>query len=321
MSKRIFNNIFIKIISAILAIIAWLILVNVSDPTTNITISGVNVNFENESALAEKGYTYEVVDGSKISVDLSGPKSEITTLRASDISAVVDLAEMSEFSDYADISVTVKKDGKDLKNINVTPKTSSVKLNIGNRTQTDYKVDVQVKGTLESDEKLAELTASPFSVRIAGPSEDMKKITGVKAVIDIQDKTDEISEDVPLEMTDSEGKVIKDDLVQMSRQTVRVTGKLITSKKVPIVCKTQGNPEKGYEVKDVELSSKEITLSGSETILDGINEFEIPSSALNIEGIASDKTYRIWLSDYAPDGVNVVSDNSVQATVKIVKTK
>ena len=217
--------------------------------------------------------------------------------------------------------MTVKKDGKDLKNINVTPKTSSVKLNIGNRTQTDYKVDVQVKGTLESDEKLAELTASPFSVRIAGPSEDMKKITGVKAVIDIQDKTDEISEDVPLEMTDSEGKVIKDDLVQMSRQTVRVTGKLITSKKVPIVCKTQGNPEKGYEVKDVELSSKEITLSGSETILDGINEFEIPSSALDIEGIASDKTYRIWLSDYAPDGVNVVSDNSVQATVKIVKTK
>ena len=321
MSKKIFNNIFIKIISVILAIIAWLVLVNVSDPTTNITISGVNVNFENESALAEKGYTYEVVDGSKISVDLSGPKSEITSLRASDISAVVDLAEMSEFSDYADIYVTVKKDGEDLKNVNVTPKTSSVKLNIGNRTQTDYKVDILVKGKLESNEKFSELTASPSSVRIAGPSENMKKITGVRAVVDIQDKTDEILIDVPLEMTDREGKVIKDDLVQMSRQTVRVTGKLITSKKVPIVCKTQGNPKDGYELKDIELSTKEVSLSGSAMVIDGVKEFEIPSSALDIEGVASDKTYKIWLSDYAPDGVNVVSDNSVQATVKVEKIK
>lgn len=321
MSKRIFNNIFIKIISAILAVIAWLILVNVSDPTTNITISGINVNFENESALTEKGYTYEVVDGSKISVDLSGPKSEITSLRASDISAVVDLAEMSEFSDYADIYVTVKKDGEDLKNVSVTPKTSSVKLNIGNRTQTDYKVDIQVEGKLENDEKLAELTASPSSVRIAGPSANMKKIAGVRVVVDIQDKTDEISEDVPLEMIDDEGKVIKDDLLSMSRNTVRVTGKIITAKKVPIICKTQGNPEDGYELKDIELSTKEVTLSGSETTLDSIKEFEIPSSALDIEGAASDRTYRIWLSDYAPDDVTVVSDNSVQATVKIEKIK
>ena len=105
MKNRIFNNLILKIISVVLAIIAWLILVNIADPTTAITVGGVNVRFENESSLSEKGYTYEVLDGAKISVDISGPKSEVTTISASDIDASVDLSKLSPFSDYADISL------------------------------------------------------------------------------------------------------------------------------------------------------------------------------------------------------------------------
>lgn len=321
MSKRIFNNIFLKIISAVLAVIAWLVLVNISDPTTNITISGVSVNFENENALTEKGYSYEVVDGSKISVDVSGPKSKITSLRASDVSAVVDLAAMSEFSDYADISVAIKKDGETLNNINITPKTSYVKLNITNRSEADHKVEVQFKGDLGNDKRIDDLTVSPSSVRIAGPSENVKKVSGVTAVVDIQGKSNDISEDVGLQITDAEGKIIEDDMIALSRYTVRVTGKMITAKKVPVVCKTQGNPQKGYVIKGIELNPAEVTLSGSEDVLNKIKEFEIPSSALDIDGINFDKTYRIWLSDYAPENVSVMSDNSVQATVRIEKEK
>ena len=319
MSKKIFNNIFLKIISAILAIIAWLVLVNISDPTTNITISGVSVNFENESALTEKGYSYEVVDGSKISVDISGPKSKITSLRAADVSAVVDLALMSDFSDYADIYVTVKKDGDELKDINVTPKTSSVKLNISNRSQADHKVDVRLKGSVGSEERITDLSVSPGTVRIAGPAEKVKNISGIIAEVDIQDKKDEISEDVNIQPVDADGNVVNDDQIVLSRSTVRVTGKIISAKSVPIVYSTQGTPHKDYELKGVELSSDSVTISGSEGTLEKIKKFEIPSSALDIEGISADKIYRIWLSDYAPEGVNVESENAVQATVKVTK--
>lgn len=319
MSKKIFNNIFLKIISAVLAVIVWLVLVNISDPTTSITISGVGVNFENESALTQKGYSYEVVDGNKISVDVTGPKSKITALRAADVSAVVDLSQMSEFSDYADISVSVKKDGEELNNISVAPKTSSVKLNVSNRTQSDFKVEVKVKGVLSGDKKIVDLSASPGTVRIAGPTEKVKNIAGVIAEIDISDKKDEISEDVNVQPVDGEGKVIFDDQIVLSRSTVRVTGRIISTKTIPISCSTQGNPAEGYEVKDVVLSTKQVTISGSEGDLEKINSFDIPSSAIDIEGISADTTYRIWLSDYAPKDVNVVSENALQATVRVTK--
>ncbi len=321
MSKRIFNNIFLKIISVILAIIAWLVLVNVSDPTTNITISGVNVNFENESALLDKGYNYEVIDGSKISVDVSGPRSDITSLRASDISAVVDLAKMSEFSDYANIDVTVKKEGRVMDNITVTPKTSSAQLKISNRQASDFKVEVSTVGNPNNNAEIDDISVSPSTVRIAGPSENIEKVAGIKAVVDVQGKKDSISEDVGLELVDKNGKTIQDDSIVISRTTVRVTGNIIATKTIPIKYNTKGNPAQGYKIKNVELSPDKVTISGSETELSNINEFTIPSDALNVTDINTDKTYRIWLSDYAPDGITVLSDNSIQAVISIEKSE
>ena len=62
------------------------------------------------------------MDGSKISVYLSGPKSVITDIKSSDIVATADLSKISAFADYVDIDVKVVKDGKEVTGIEVTPR-------------------------------------------------------------------------------------------------------------------------------------------------------------------------------------------------------
>ena len=82
MKEKIFNNFSLKILSVLCAIVLWAVIVNIYDPTTSVTISNVNVELINAQSLTDKDYTYEVVDGSKISVYLSGPKSVITDIKS-----------------------------------------------------------------------------------------------------------------------------------------------------------------------------------------------------------------------------------------------
>ena len=122
MKEKIFRNFSLKILSALCAIVLWTIIVNIYDPTMGVTISTVPVQLINTESLTDKGYTYEITDGSKISVYVSGPKSVITDIKAADIVATADLSRITAFADYADIDVKVVKDGKTLTNVEVTPK-------------------------------------------------------------------------------------------------------------------------------------------------------------------------------------------------------
>ena len=121
MKEKIFRNFSLKILSALCAIVLWTIIVNIYDPTMGVTISTVPVQLINTESLTDKGYTYEITDGSKISVYVSGPKSVITDIKAADIVATADLSRITAFADYADIDVKVVKDGKTLTNVEVTP--------------------------------------------------------------------------------------------------------------------------------------------------------------------------------------------------------
>lgn len=317
MKNRLFNNLILKIISVVLAFIAWIVLVNISDPTTSITVGGVNVRFENENVLKDKGYTYEVLDGAKINVDVSGPKSEVTNISASDIDAYVDLSTLSSFSDYADISVSVSKDGNAAKGIHVTPKTSSVKLNIGNRANKEYNIVTDILGEVPEGKVIANSEVIPHTVRLAGPESEVADVETIKAVCDITGKDGHVSEEVKLRLFDENGEEITETGIDLSRNMVKYTADIYNTKKVRIDYRLGGNPEEGCSVTEVELSEEEALISGSDEILSQIDSITIPESALDISGLSYSKTFKIWMPDYLPDGVNLLSEESLRVTVYI----
>ena len=112
MKEKMFKNLSLKILSAVFAVVLWTIIVNIYDPTTSYTFSNVTVQLINTESLTDKNYSYEVVEGGKISVYVSGPKSVVTNIKASDIVATADLSKISAFADYVDIHVSVVQNGQ-----------------------------------------------------------------------------------------------------------------------------------------------------------------------------------------------------------------
>ena len=305
MKEKIFNNLSLKIVSAVFAVILWTVIVNIYDPNTSYTFSNITVQLVNTQSLTEKNYTFEVVDGGKISVTVSGPKSVVTDLKTSDIAATADLSKVTAFTDYVDIQVQVVKDGQLLNNVEAVPRTSALKLSIENRDTNTYAVNVN--------------TTSPTYIKVTGPTSLVEGVASVGVDVDVSGAKGTVNTQSDINMYDSDGNIIANEELEMSSETADVIVEMARTKTVPVVVKTSGTPSQDCVVTGTSLSQTSVVISGQQEALSKIDNITIPSSAVSVDGLSEDKTYTFKLTDYVPSGVKIVSDSRLQVTVKISK--
>ena len=319
MKEKIFNNLSLKIVSAVFAVILWTVIVNIYDPNTSYTFSNITVQLVNTQSLTEKNYTFEVVDGGKISVTVSGPKSVVTDLKTSDIAATADLSKVTAFTDYVDIQVQVVKDGQVLNNVEAVPRTSALKLSIENRDTNTYAVNVNTTGTPANRYAVASTTTSPTYIKVTGPTSLVEGVASVGVNVDVSGAKGTVNTQSDINMYDSDGNIITNEELEMSSETADVIVEMARTKTVPVVVKTSGTPSQDCVVTGTSLSQTSVVISGQQEALSKIDNITIPSSAVSVDGLSEDKTYTFKLTDYVPSGVKIVSDSRLQVTVKISK--
>lgn len=319
MKEKIFNNLSLKIVSAVFAVILWTVIVNIYDPNTSYTFSNITVQLVNTQSLTERNYTFEVVDGGKISVTVSGPKSVVTDLKTSDIAATADLSKVTAFTDYVDIQVQVVKDGQVLNNVEAVPRTSALKLSIENRDTNTYAVNVNTTGTPANGYAVASTTTSPTYIKVTGPTSLVEGVASVGVDVDVSGAKGTVNTQSDINMYDSDGNIIANEELEMSSETADVIVEMARTKTVPVVVKTSGTPSQDCVVTGTSLSQTSVVISGQQEALSKIDNITIPSSAVSVDGLSEDKTYTFKLTDYVPSGVKIVSDSRLQVTIKISK--
>lgn len=317
MKEKLLNNLSLKILSAVCAIIIWIIIVNVYDPSTSVTVSGVEVQLVNTESLTEKEYAYDVVDGSKISVYISGPRSIITDIKAKDIVATADLSNVTVFSDYVDIDVKVVKDGVSASSIEIAPKTTAIRLKIENRVTKTFNIDTELVGTPADGYVIGGQQISPSSVKVTGTSSVVDSISSVKVLYDVSGATMNISDAAPIKIYDSQGTEIVDDRIELSKTAVDIKVNVLMTKTVPVTYKTKGTPADGYGVSGIDQAVTEAVIAGTEDALRDVNSIDVPDSAIDVSGLNADKIFHVRLSSYLPGNITVMSEGVVNVTVRI----
>lgn len=317
MKEKLLNNLSLKILSAVCAIIIWIIIVNVYDPSTSVTVSGVEVQLVNTESLTEKEYAYDVVDGSKISVYISGPRSIVTDIKAKDIVATADLSNVTVFSDYVDIDVKVVKDGVSASSIEIAPKTTAIRLKIENRVTKTFNIDTELVGTSADGYVIGGQQISPSSVKVTGTSSVVDSISSVKVSYDVSGATMNISDAAPIKLYDSQGTEIVDDRIELSKTAVDIKVNVLMTKTVPVTYKTKGTPADGYGVSGIDQAVTEAVIAGTEDALRNVNSIDVPDSAIDVSGLNADKIFHVRLSSYLPGNITVMSEGVVNVTVRI----
>ena len=97
MRRKILNNLGLKLLSVVLAIVFWFLVVMADNPKDSVSFSNIQVNLVNTDLLEKGNKFYEVLEGSdRIRVTVEAPRNVIQELSASDIVAEADVSRLTE---------------------------------------------------------------------------------------------------------------------------------------------------------------------------------------------------------------------------------
>jgi hypothetical protein len=117
---------------------------------------------------------------------------------------------------------------------------------------------------------------------------------------------------------DANGKIIQNlPNVSLSQEQVDYTVVVHKKKDILLSASTEGTVQNGYAVEELQISPKNISVSGSESILEGINQLSLP--ALDVSNAKEDVSVTLRLKDYLPSGLSLAEPNStvyIHATIK-----
>lgn len=333
--RKITDNIPLKIMSVAVAVVVWLIVVNIDNPvgTNYYTLNNVeliNKEYVESSDTIGKMCMPEQSQDS-IRVAITTTKKIRDRIKVTDISAVADLQQAVSLDTnpvMVPITVTCSIPGVSANDIKVTPQNLSV--NLDEKETQEFVVNVSKGDTKPSkDYEVGSLTANPEKVRITGPKTLINKIDKVNAAIDLDGNTQDFSQDVNLTIIDKNQEPLSDSEMNSLRiennAQVVVTARLWKIRQgVGISAGYVGTPADGYQVGSVKTVPDTISVAGSteglESLAQNDNVITIPADSIDISGESKDVEKKINLSNLLPDNVKLTSDSSedVWVTVSIL---
>lgn len=333
--RKLTDNLSLKIMSVAIAIVVWLIVVNIDNPvgTNYYTITDVELinkeYVESSDTIGKMCMPEENQDSVKVAITAS--KKVRDRIRLSDITAVADLQQAVSLDTdpvMVPITVTCLASGVLPSDIKVTPQNLTV--NLDEKETQEFVVNVSKGDTKPGkDYEVGSLTASPEKIRITGPKTLVNKIDKVNATIALDSNTEDYTQEVYLTIYDKNQEALSES--EMNSLRIENNAKVIVTAKlwkirtgVKISAGYVGTPASGYQVGSVKTVPDTISVAGNteglESLSENDNVITIPADRIDISGESKDVERKISLKNLLPDNVKLTSDSSedVWVTVSIL---
>lgn len=315
------NNIGLKFLAVLIALVLWLAIVNVNDPEKTITVSNIPISVTNESAITSRDMVYNVKSEQYLNITVSGKRSIVSNLSAEDFRATASLKELSKVNSIP-VDVTTKNASLGRKITIVKQSAQTILVDVENVEEKDF-TDLVVEYTGKvADGYVAGLSSmSTDEVTVKAPTSIIDKIKKVAVRCSLDGTNTNISKKCPVILYDKNDKEIKSDEIELSDKKIRVNVNVLRAKQVPIstINKDElGKPADGYVVDDVILSSDSITVYGSEESLDSIESLDIQDD-IDVSDAKGDVTQNIDVTGKLPKGLSVSGESTITVKVQIKK--
>lgn len=315
------NNIGLKFLAVLIALVLWLAIVNVNDPEKTITVSNIPISVTNESAITSRDMVYNVKSEQYLNITVSGKRSIVSNLSAEDFRATASLKELSKVNSIP-VDVTTKNASLGRKITIVKQSAQTILVDVENVEEKDF-TDLVVEYTGKvADGYVAGLSSmSTDEVTVKAPTSIIDKMKKVAVRCSLDGTNTNISKKCPVILYDKNDKEIKSDEIELSDKKIRVNVNVLRAKQVPISTINKdklGKPADGYVVDDVILSSDSITVYGSEESLDSIESLDIQDD-IDVSDAKGDVTQNIDVTGKLPKGLSVSGESTI--TVKVVIKK
>ncbi len=321
MKIKLMDNLFLKILSLIVAVLLWLLIVNVNDAKSteqyNLTVSLLNTE-----VITDNGKVFRVEEGTdSVKLTVRARKSVLKDLRASDFTLTADMEKNLKYDTLVGISVDCKNRDIDV-NEDVTLSRSNITVSIEDSETEQFPVTVTYTGSPNEGLMVGSMVPEQNVIKITGPVSIVEKIERVEAVVDVTGLTSSSVKNCSLKIYDKNKDTIDPTYLNFTgkNEGIDVTVSMLNKKTVPLSFSYEGTPAENYHIVNVECKPETIEIAGNQGVLAGLSSIQIPAEVVNVDDIEDELQLIVDITQYLPSGV-ILADDAGASVLVIVEVE
>ena len=272
------KKILTALLSAGVALSLWLYVVTVVSPNSDKHYYNIPVSLQGEVLLQERSLMITTVDLPTVSLHLEGNRTNLNKLNNSNITLVVDVSRIGEPGVH-ELSYTPTYPGDVPNNaVNVLSRNpGTIRLNVEERVRKSVPIDIQYTGTLPENYMADKenKTLDYEEVNVVGPKSTVDKIAMARISVDLNDRSESISQQYTYTLCDEKGAPVDAEMVTTDVESVTLTLRVVRVKEVAL---TVNVIDGGGATKDTSLITVDpqtIRVSGSDSLLEDLETLEL----------------------------------------------
>jgi YbbR domain-containing protein len=305
------------LLAALIAFGLWYYVVTVVNPEWEDIFYNIPVVLENEEILTERGLMLVSEEEPKVTLRLSGNRTDMILLNSSNITLRADLSKIYSAGEQTlGYSIVYPGDfgNNAFRIISQTPQ--MITLSITEWKSKDVDVQVEFSGAVP-EQYIAfkdKATLDYEKITVTGPADVIDTISVAKIVVNLDGQMETISQQYAYTLCDAEGNPVENKWIKTNVEQVQYTLKIQQWKDIELRLDVVDGG--GLKRTDCVISATLNTLrvSGSEKMLEDLEYLLLDTIDLGKEIADVHKSYEIVL----PEGItNLSGQNTVSVTVDI----
>lgn len=322
------NNIGLKLISVVVAIVIWYIVVDIDDPVETNTYT-VKISVANEAYIASGKEIYHIDDANKtVGVSVRANRSTLRSISEDDITVTADFTQIVDMN-RDPVMVPLTAECKGVSRNNITLARTTIPITIESIATKTFAVAVDTGESVPSEEyEVGRVTVSPDQIVINGPESIINQIDTAVARIDVTGMTIDSSREAKLVLLGKDQSEISEDTITddltFEGGTPNVTVNVeLWKRRSDVVLDVQyfGTPAEGYHVESVTTTPDTITVVGDSQALLQLtqngNVIQTPADLIGIEGADEDVYAEIHLAEILPENMRLSRNMAEEASTTI----
>lgn len=326
MKDRLLNNIGLKIMSLLFAVVLWMMVVNVDNPVDEETFRNVPVQVLHGEIFTTKASTYSILDGNEtVSVTVRARRKVLSDIRSTDITVTADIRNrVSNSLSDATLPTDVAIKGFEGDYVEAFTNPRNIQIEIEPSAQKDFTISVTTMGTPRDGNTLGKLVADPKIIRLGGAESQINRVKKVVAVAQVSGLSKSQTVVAEMKLLDASDEEIDPALFEnnLGAEGLKVDVEILKTKDLPIKVETDDiNAASGYSVGKVTCVPQVVKVAGEEEELAKLTEIVIPAEALKLDSISSTQEVNVDLTEYLPEEVMLedATADTVVVTVSVEK--
>lgn len=306
MKKILTTDSALKIISVIIAIGIWIYIAFVMDPTIEITVRDLPIQFIGAEALDARNLSVISESSTTVTVNIKGSRKKMGQNDMKTIIARADLSSITSTGENTipiDIVIPFENQGVS------SQSDYAVAVKVEERVAKALDIRIDTHGSLAPDYMPGDITTEPSEVTLVGPKSAIEKLSAAAVNLDYAGEDVDIDTELPVTFYGADGKEVSmlDALmkrISVSAESAKIHCPVMKMHKVSVKARfdTSALPE-GFAYKT---EPSEVYIFGSDEAM--AEHAEIVTETISTEKLLSSGKVKVKLS--IPEGVKIFDDIS-----------